>query len=295
MKAKTIRKVLASKFNQFADSIEDEQLARDVRKNTIITGGCIASMLMKESVNDFDIYFRRQGIAERVALHYVKMMNGGHEDKGFRVVTEDETQRVKILIKSKGVAGAQMDAEESRDEYATDLLNEIERADERPASEIDDQKPKYRPVFLSANAITLSDKIQIIIRFYGEPDDIHANYDFAHCMSYWTSWDDELHLNPAAMEALLARELRYVGSKYPLCSIIRTRKFIARGWTINAGQFLKMAMQLNELDLSNLDVLEDQLTGVDAAFFMQLITTLRDQDPEKINAAYITTIIDRIF
>ena len=62
-----------------------------------------------------------------------------------------------------------------------------------------------------------------------------------------------------------------MGSKYPLCSIIRTRKFIQRGYTINAGQYLKMAMQLNELDLKDVSVLQDQLIGVDSAYFDMVI------------------------
>ena len=115
----------------------------------------------------------------------------------------------------------------------------------------------------------------------------------------WTSWDSNLTLHADAMEALLARELRYVGSKYPLCSIIRLRKFIARGWTVNAGQILKMAYQLNELDLSDIDVLQEQLVGVDMAYFAQIVSALKEKSKEtgedKVNAAYLTTIIDRMF
>nr|MCU0343906.1 T9SS type A sorting domain-containing protein [Ignavibacterium sp.] len=44
---------------------------------------------------------------------------------------------------------------------------------------------KYRPVFISENAITLSDKVQLVIRFYGTPAEIHDNYDYAHCMCYF--------------------------------------------------------------------------------------------------------------
>lgn len=292
MKAKTIRKVLSAKLEQFALSIKDEGLREKVRKNSIITGGCIASMLLKETVNDFDIYFRTKEVTEAVARYYVGLFEADFGKGGFEVEVTD--QRVKIIIKSAGFA-SEGDLEAGGDEQADALLAEIEGADERSDSEIDNQRPPCRPVFLSANAISLSDKVQLIIRFFGEPQDIHTNYDFQHCMSYWTSWDDKLTLNPSALEALLARELRYVGSKYPLCSIIRTRKFIARGWTINAGQYLKMAMQLNELDLKNITVLEDQLTGVDAAYFRQLIDAVKDQEPEKMTAAYITTIVDRIF
>src|SRR5690606_18878685 len=121
-------------------------------------------------------------------------------------------------------------------------------------------KPKYRPVFLSSNAITLSNKLQLILRFYGEPDEIHKNYDFVHCTSYYDHKDKQLTLRPEALEAILTKELRYVGSLYPLCSIIRLRKFIARGWTINAGQILKMALQLSKMDLTKPEILQDQLT-----------------------------------
>lgn len=153
---------------------------------------------------------------------------------------------------------------------------------------------KFRPVFLSTNAITLSGRIQVVIRFYGDPEAIHTNYDFVHCTNYWTKKSGVV-LNAPAMEALLTRELRYVGSKYPVCSLIRIRKFTARGWTINAGQVLKACMQVNALDLTNLKVLQDQLTGIDAAYFMQVIDMLSEKGGEKVDAAYLIEIIDRMF
>src|SRR3546814_13834921 len=79
---------------------------------------------------------------------------------------------------------------------------------------------------MSTNAITLSDKIQIVLRFYGEADAIHENYDFVHCTNYWTSKDANLTLRQPALESLLCKELRYVGSNYPVCSVIRLSKFI---------------------------------------------------------------------
>ena len=141
--------------------------------------------------------------------------------------------------------------------------------------------------------------MQLIIRFYGEPDAIHENYDFVHCTNYWTSWNRQVVLRPDALEAILTKELRYVGSKYPICSAIRTRKFLSRGWTINAGQFVKMAWQIHELDLTNIDVLKDQLVGVDSAYFNNLIYELQqkaDETQQKvIDGSYLMTLIDKIF
>src|SRR6185437_3482208 len=92
---------------------------------------------------------------------------------------------------------------------------------------------------------------------------------------YWRSENSHLSLPRKALEAIITKELVYSGSKYPLASIIRTRKFINRGWQINAGQYLKMTLQLNQMDLLNVDVLEEQLTGVDAAYFHQVIELAR--------------------
>ncbi len=271
MNRKNIKAVIRKKINAWLSSIDDDEVRNLAAKNTIVTGGCIVSMLLKEEVNDYDLYFSNRGTAIAVAKYYVTKFKESHP---YQTITLDDTNedRIRIKVESKGVAG--------------DLEN---------GAEPEQDKPLYRPVFLSSNAITLSDKIQLIIRFYGDAEEIHKNYDFVHCTSYWTSKDDELVLYAPALESILARELRYVGSMYPLCSIIRTRKFIARGWTINAGQYLKMAMQVHALDLLDIAVLEDQLCGVDTAYFDILICALRKQEGSKIDASYIAEIVDRIF
>lgn len=306
MKAKTIKMVLRKKVNEWLSSIDDEALQTFLKDQIIVTGGAIASMLLREKVNDFDIYFRSHEAALRVAEHYVKefklmpppRFKGGVE---IPIHVEDKDGRVKVVVQSAGIASETDPDDYQYFEGLDDAQNiataeYVEQAMGGAKREEEDGEPiPYRPVFLSANAITLSDKVQVVFRFYGEPDEIHENYDFTHCTCYWSSWDNKLILRPDAMESLLARELRYVGSKYPLCSIIRTRKFIARNWTINAGQYLKMVMQLNALDLTDLAVLEDQLTGVDTAYFIEVINKLKAKDPTKVNQAYLMEIIDRIF
>lgn len=227
-------------------------------------------------------------------------------------VDDSMSDRIRIVVKSAGIASEEgtdksydyfegRPAEEA-EAYVGEVMQDpgdiedrYEETEQLALETKDDDKPKYRPVFMSTNAITLSNRIQLILRFYGDANVIHDNFDFVHCTNYWTSWDDELTLRREAMEASLSRELRYVGSKYPICSIIRLRKFIKRGWVINAGQILKMAMQISELDLKSITVLQDQLTGVDAAYFVQLVSQLKEKDPEKVNAAYLVEIIDRMF
>lgn len=317
MKKKTINKVICNKFDEWLASITDENVRKLVESNTIITGGCIASMLLQEPVNDFDIYFSNKETTLAVAEYYVSKFKEKvsqkfeGEEKEVLMYVEDKEDRIKIYIKSAGIAGEKTEDNyqyfESRppeegEDYVETAVKSVEEQDEII---VDTSAPKkeYRPVFLSANAITLSDKVQIVVRFYGDPDTIHQHYDYIHCTSYWTSKDRQLTLKQAALEALMAKELVYVGSKYPVCSVIRTRKFLKRGFTINAGQYLKMAFQISQLDLTNLEVLEDQLIGVDAAYFGQLIDGLKKHSEKmkedgkefQLDYGYLATIIDKIF
>jgi len=311
MKKKTIVKVLNNKFEEFAKSITDLRVQKLVRANSIITGGCIASMLLKEKVNDFDIYFTNKETVKAVAEYYCNIWNLTHPESNDGFVADGAeiddigrmdgefmggvglnltSDRIKIIFKSKGVV---------KEEGAIDDDTELEEwPDGKPVVD-EESKPKYRPIYISANAVTLSQKIQIILRFYGDPDDIHQHYDYMHCTNYWLSKTKELTLKQPALECLLSKELVYVGSKYPIASIIRLRKFINRGWTINAGQILKMSWQISELDLTNIAVLEDQLTGVDVAYFNTLIDALQTKIQKdsnfKLDYSYLVSIIDKIF
>src|SRR5699024_4133560 len=197
-----------------------------------------------------------------------------------------EDDRVKIIVASAGVAG-----EPESHEYEDDSPEE--------ENETGDEQKEHTPDFLSTNAISLKGKIQLVIRFYGERDEIHDNYDFVLATCFWRSENNHQSLPREALEAILTKELRYAGPKYPLASIFRTKKFIERGWTVNVGQYLKMALQLNEMNLLDPKVLEEQLTGVDFAYFQMIIRDIKEKqekdDKFKVDNQYLMQVINRIF
>lgn len=310
LKSKTIKSILRNKVNAWLASIKDEDLRIVCEREAIVTGGCIASMLLGEQVNDFDIYFRSKATVRRVADYYVKEFQENRKAQGgvaVPIIVEEledleGKERVRIVVKSAGVAadGQEQDYqyfEHGNDHDAGEYVREAfdPLGNEAGATTDDHAAPIYSPAFLSSNAISLRGKVQLILRFYGDPDTIHQSYDFVHCMNYWESGTSNLVLRQEALESLLSRVLVYKGSRYPLCSVIRTRKFIERGWRINAGQYLKMAMQISELDLQDHRVLEEQLTGVDVAYFSEVIAKVAEKDPTRVDAAYLTEIIDRMF
>lgn len=320
MNRKHINAQLCRKFDEFVNSIENEEIKQIIEDGTIITGGALVSLLSNEQPHDYDIYFKDFKTCFKVAEHFVSKFNELRKgakiaeikiqtgidgftpdnkwidfEAALKQVADNKEPRIKVFIISEGVAGEfePENKEESEDTMQTNI---------EPNTDVEkelEEKPKYEPKFLTSNAISLSGKIQLVIRFYGEPDKLHENYDFLHCTNYWISWERKVILQQAALEAIINKELLYVGSKYPLCSIIRTRKFIKRGWTINAGQYLKMAMQLNELNLKDVQVLEDQLVGVDSGYFQMLISALQKKKEEEpsfeVNNTYVAAIIDKIF
>jgi hypothetical protein len=289
MNSKNLKKALNAKLNDWLKSVDDSDIKKEIKENVIVTGGAIVSLLTGDKVNDYDVYFRTKESLVKVAEYYVKKWNEGKHKRPAELRV-NESGQVKCFISSVGVA-----AEEDEKEEPV-LFEEVEPEE----SELNTpEADKYRPVFLTSNAITLSDKIQVVTRFYGEVEEIHKNYDFAHCTCAWSSWDNNLSLPQKALECIINKELYYIGSKYPLCSIIRTRKYINRGYTINAGQYLKMCLQLNELDLHNIETLKDQLVGVDSTYFsmaLEKLETKKNEDPNfEPDNSYLFEVINRIF
>ena len=270
MKKKTIEKILRGQFARYLKSITDKQTQDLVRQNSIITGGAIVSLLLDEKVNDFDVYFTNQETVLAVAEYYRnKLIKEDMANEMISIIEEGE--RVKFKIPSSGIV----------------------RVDKAK------RKGDFNIAFVTDNAISLTNDIQLILRFYGDAAEIHRNYDFAHVKSYWTSSDGKLYLNPFALECIMTKELRYIGSLYPVASLFRLRKFLSRGWTISAGDILKIAYQVSKLDLDSRDILYDQLIGVDIHYFNFLIyrmnKDLKEGNIAEISSDYLCRLVDEIF
>lgn len=292
-----IKKALKEKLTDWMESIDDTETQRAVKNNAIVTGGAIASMLLGEKVNDYDVYLRTKEAATIVAQYYVTKLRERDPSCTTEVYVEED--RVRLFTPSKGIAGEDQ-ADEHRPEDAAATFT-------ASTSEADDAAPRYRPSFISENAITLTDSVQVVVRFYGDPNEIHKNYDFVHATCSYDFKTGELRLPGSALESLLSRHLIYQGSLYPVASIFRMKKFLERGWRITAGQQLKIMFQISELNMTYhegptdeeksevLNTLREQLTGVDMAYLYEVLAVLHKEHPERIDSTYMAEILDRIF
>jgi hypothetical protein len=295
MQTKTIAKRIKTKLEDWLLSITDEELRNDVKKNILVSGGSITSLFLNEEVNDFDIYIQDIDVLLRLTQYYTKP---------FDDITILDGRKKDILKREAESGGEELEV--LHNSYCVSLRNLKEdqiklyfkgAQGNKRVSNIDEEK-KYAPLFFSPNAISLSDEIQIVIRFHGNAEQIHKTFDFIHATNYFT-FKDGLVTNIPALESILTKQLKYQGSLYPVTSIIRAKKFINRGWHINAGELLKIMFQISQLNLSDPDVLEEQLIGVDVAYFDILIGALRNKyesDKDfKLSNEYFNTIVDKVF
>lgn len=294
-KRKTIIAIIEHKVNCWVKTISDVELREEILSSYILTGGAIASMLQGEQPNDFDIYFSDVDICAKVAEYYLE-----HHKKNTAMVHSEvikHTNRVEVMIKSAGVLGVNVDV----DQYAYFESSPVEAVSQEmdnflgdPMSNmIPENKGKYTATYITSNAISLTDSIQLILRFVGEPSKIHENFDFLHATNFYSK-KTGLVLVPEAVESIVTRELKYVGSLYPIASIFRLRKFIQRGWTINVGEILKICWDVNHLDLHDLNVLKDQLCGVDTQYMLQLLDLLASEN-RTLDRSYLVELVNRIF
>ena len=298
MQIKTIEKKIVSKLNQWLETITDENLRKEVKNNLLVSGGSIASMLMGADVNDYDVYIKDMDVLKSLAKYYLK----GFQDKIWIADGRERSQ----LMEEYNVVEKEDKGEFDNSYHSVSIRNlkpdqiKLMFKEKNGGMRVNEEKEdcNFDPKFFSPNAISLSDDVQIVLRFWGDDQKIHETFDFVHATNYFT-FGNGLVTNIPALESILTRTLKYQGSHYPVTSIIRAKKFIKRGFNIGAGELLKIMFQISQLDLTDPDILEEQLIGVDVAYFELLIDALRskysaDRD-FKLDSSYFNRLIDKIF
>jgi len=236
MQVKTIKKILKNKLEDWLETITDEKLRKEVRSNILVSGGSITSLFQGQPVNDYDIYIQDMDVLIKLANYYCQdlvldgrlkedYINNHYQKKygkdweyKYRYFDADFSEQIVRLKNLK------------EDQVKLNVPSEGMRMKLNP-----DLLQSYQVSFLSANAISLTNDLQIVLRFNGNAEAIHKTFDFIHATNYFT-FEEGLVTNTDALECILTKQLRYQGSLYPLTSIIRIKKFLNRGWSINAGE-----------------------------------------------------------
>lgn len=235
---------LASLMNEWMGSVPaTRQDVRQAINRCTIAGGAIVSLLQDISPNDYDVYTKTKEDCELLARYYVGLFNWDNQ------LEQDEYRKADVLVENEQVKV---------------------RLPAMEGATIKQDVSRFHPIFISPNAITMKGNVQLIFRFYGEPEKLVQEFDFEHCTGYFyrVSWENvvyknELVLNEDMLMSVLTKELKYRHGKYPVSSLLRLQKYIQRGYTIPTGELIKLALDISKLDLSDAKVFSDQLSGVD--------------------------------
>jgi hypothetical protein len=284
------------------DKLKLNAFIYQVTHSLIVTGGTFTSVLQGELPNDVDIYFRDNATAMLVTQYFLARMR----DKGdiketshiskIEVATRPDLTGITILLKSVGVAGEGIDPDKYEyfemypEAYADAFFEQYKKAMDKELS----SGASYEVAFMTSNAISLNNGLQFIIRFTGEPEAIHDNFDFIHTTNYWT-WAQGVQYNTQALQATLERRMYYFGSRFPVASIFRMRKFIERGWRISAGEMVKIMFDVSQLDLTDITTLREQSIGMDSAYFNQVISILIERGEADLDRSYLFKVLDEVF
>lgn len=117
---------------------------------------------------------------------------------------------------------------------------------------------KSLPLLVTDNAISIG-KFQIITGWVGTPEETINEFDFLHNQCYWRGEDKIYCLSD--WKYLKGNELAYNEKRARdiVGTIIRTNKFVARGFKLKNKEMAKMLLKLHEVGFNEreLEILRD--------------------------------------
>lgn len=138
-------------------------------------------------------------------------------------------------------------------------------------------------------------KVQLIKRVYGTPLEIINQFDFTTTMAAYIPNTSDFILGETFLYDLCQRELYFnINAKYPICSLWRTKKFIAKGFHLSAGEFLKLSLAINNLKIKTYKDLKEQLEGIDTLFLKELTDICLNKELENYDFRIALEIINKV-
>lgn len=291
-------------------SSERNELKKLLQERTIIAGGAVVSLITGRKVNDLDLYFKTREDSEA----YVRLHN---KLSGYKIGLQLNT-----YTQSYDICGIEIHNDKVEDiaiwyDYNTALPENNEDTKKeylktsnifRPSDTafVKDKLGDAVIESITEAAISLKCGLQIILKVNGEVAELNGFekiidfFDFEHVQMSWDPGTDKLDLPMSSLVALAARNLYYSPTPFPVSALFRVRKYLVRDYKINAGELLKIAIDISELDLGNPEVLRAQLIGVDIAYFKNFLTRYNeykkehpDEMPKTILFKFISDAFDK--
>ncbi|WP_396189917.1 hypothetical protein [Flavobacterium sp.] len=135
--------------------------------------------------------------------------------------------------------------------------------------------------YSSINAITYVRKspksnkkwrIQLIIKFTGNPYDIFEWFDFTITHGAYRFDVKQFEFGDRFFQDVSKRRLVYSGnSQYPICAMYRTKKYVSRGYDLPGATIMHIALCIIQLKIESYADLKAQLMGIDTMYLQKLL------------------------
>jgi hypothetical protein len=219
---------------------------RDILCSSFIAGGAITSIAKEKNPKDYDLFFTNEESISKTIRTLVRYAN---VELDFKVEADPINPNLK-----RGVLHS---TTSMRVEEVIDSLNLWLK-----------ERDNNRISYVSKNAITLKNGLQIIFRFIGEPKEVFTTFDYEHCKIYWRPSPlgfslGKVHFEGKSLESITKNELIYTNnSRFVLSALSRLNKFVKRGWGITTSSLLALAVSAGKIDWSDSKILEEELLGI---------------------------------
>ena len=233
---------------QWLSSYLDDKDRVSLYTNTFFAGGMFTSIIAKEKPKDYDVFFSDPDTATLLFNTFKRYCNWCVYLELLWVVDE---------INPKLVRGSLVSTHSS---FSVDHL--IAHANKNA------KKRKNEFSFISKNAMSLDNGIQLIFRFVGQPEEVFSTFDYEHCKVAWQAKALGLTLGETtfygkSLDSLAKNELVYSGNtRFVLSALSRLNKFIKRGWGIAPSSLLSLAISASKVNWSDKHQLEEELLGI---------------------------------
>ncbi len=142
----------------------------------------------------------------------------------------------------------------------------------------------YKEVHSTENAVTLTKKnkkrtlvVQVIRRFVGTPDEVLSTFDFTCVMGLYDFRVAKFFAHKSFLRDVAARRLVFAPknkSRYPICALYRTKKYVERGYSLSGATIVSLAMAIHALKIETYADLKDQLMGIDTSMFNEITASI---------------------
>ncbi len=109
------------------------------------------------------------------------------------------------------------------------------------------------------------------VGYFDEPMKVYDHYDYTICMGGFDFKDDEFFFHRDFLKHLAQRRLVFNHkTDFPMSSLLRSTKYLGRGYFISGVELLKLAMTIQATKITTYKELRRQMMGIDTAFLKDL-------------------------